>query len=177
LEVFVVRFSSQCLNRNCGEKSLGGIGIAADTGGMDHDDPEASRVGAIPSAILLVLSCVIPASGQSAFQGEEVLRSLDPSAAPWEISFEKDAKGFRPIPRAVLRRTPEGPVSVRLSGDAAATAIAAVPGHYNLARYEEVHLWVQADAELRLQPFSQTSGWVFRDGGARAHLNADSLDH
>jgi len=106
------------------------------------------------------------ASAQSQFQGEEILRLFHPAVASWEISFEKDGQGFRPSPRAEIHRSREGQISVHLPDSSAeATGIAAVPGHYDLSRTEEIHLWVQADAPIRVQPFSQTSGYVFKDGG------------
>jgi hypothetical protein len=47
----------------------------------------------------------------------------------------------------------------------AAVGIAVAQGHYDLSRYEAIHLWLQADSAVQVQPFSQTSGFVFRDGG------------
>jgi hypothetical protein len=111
----------------------------------------------------------LPAARLSAardrYQGEDVLRLAEPGSVPWEVSFEKDRGGSRSVPRTKLARASEGPVTVHLAGDALATGISAVSGQWDLSRFEEIHLWVQADAPLRVQPFSQSSGWVFHDGG------------
>gem|GEM_PF-918976 len=43
----------------------------------------------------------------------------------------------------------------------------AARGPYDFSRFEELHLWVKSDSALLLQPFTQSSGWLFRDGGDR----------
>jgi len=117
------------------------------------------------SALLLASLFAASTPAQSRFQGEETLRPLDPSMGAWVVSFERDANGFRGIPRTEIRRSAQG-LSVYLSDHSdAAVGIAVAQGHYDLSRYEEIHIWLQADSAVRIQPFSQTSGFVFRDGG------------
>jgi hypothetical protein len=117
-------------------------------------------------ALLMMLLPLVPALGQTRFQGEDVLRLFDPAWSPWGVSFERERDGYRSVPQTEVRRLPEGSLAVRLPHDsAAATGVAIRAGHYDLSGYEEIHLWVEADAEIAVQPYSQTSGYIFRDGG------------
>ncbi len=113
---------------------------------------------------MTALLIAAPGPAQSLFKGEKILSFFDPSRRDWEVSFERDAKGFRQPRRAIIQRSAPG-VAMRLRGSPAATGLGAVPGHFDLSGYEEIHIWVRADAKARVQPFSQTSGFIFRDGG------------
>ncbi len=115
--------------------------------------------------MLLIFLLAAAANARDQFQGETALRAFDPSSASWEVNFERDQNGVRLTPRASIRKLAQV-MSVRLPADSgSAVGIAVVPGHHDLSRYEEIHLWVRSDVTLRVQPFSQTSGFVFRDGG------------
>ncbi len=115
---------------------------------------------------LMALSLCLPAPGQDRFRGEEVLRIFSPTVASWEVGFERNRNGFQPAPQAQIRGSREGWFAVRFPADSAvATGLAVPPGNYDLSRYEEIHLWIQADAPILVQPYSQTSGYLFRDGG------------
>ncbi len=103
---------------------------------------------------------------QERYRGEDVLSLLDPMTAAWRISFEKEARGqLSPSPTATLQ-TKTGSLQVVLSDKPdRSVGIAARPWNRDLSRLEEIHLWVQADSDIMVQPFSQSSGFVFRDGG------------
>ncbi|HYK91932.1 MAG TPA: DUF5060 domain-containing protein [Acidobacteriota bacterium] len=118
------------------------------------------------TGFLLFCSLIaIPAHAQRRFQGEGILRLFDPSLSVWEVSFERDATGLpRPL-RAEFRRAAQG-VFMRLPEESpVAAGLGAVHGHFDLSRYEEIHLWIRANATVLVQPYSQTSGFIFRDGG------------
>src|SRR5262249_19858547 len=47
-------------------------------------------------------------------------------------------------------------------------------GHDDLARSERIRLWIRADTDLVVRPFTQSAGWIFRDAGAAdVHIPGD----
>lgn len=124
-----------------------------------------ARSGAFGAVLLPLLFC-IPAFGQGHYRGEEILSFFSPPLSAWEVAFENGAdRTERPV-RAGLRLAADGSLEAHFApGRRAKTGLATVSGHRDLSAYEEIHLWVQADSALTVQPYSQSSGYVFRDGG------------
>ncbi len=91
---------------------------------------------------------------------------MSPDGGRWIVGFERDSNGFRSSFQTKLRTSPGGELAIDLPEySTRAVGISVAPGRYDLSGYEEIHLWVQADAAVTVQPFSQSSGWAFRDGG------------
>ncbi len=115
-----------------------------------------------PLAFMLAFS----AAAQSRFQGEEALSAFGPAVGTWKVSFERDSRGFRSSPETEVRKTSEGALAIVLPpGLDAVAGIGIAAGLINLSGYAEIHLWVSADSAVTAQPYSQSSGWAFRDGG------------
>ncbi|HEY3128556.1 MAG TPA: DUF5060 domain-containing protein [Acidobacteriota bacterium] len=118
------------------------------------------------AAVSAAFLCTGGASAQGRFLGEVELAAFHNSPSNWVVGFERDRNGLRPIPKSQVRRSLEDrPVVVLPPESDVAVGIAAARGPYDFSRFEEIHLWVKADAGLRVQPFTQSSGWLFRDGG------------
>ena len=114
----------------------------------------------------MVICLLMALASVPRFGAEETLAGYAPADSSWVVAFERDARG----PRNGLRTTvsfESGAWVARLSsevGTAVGLSSAPLPSQ-DLSAFEEIHLWIRSDNSLTLQPYTQSSGWIFRDGG------------
>ncbi len=118
--------------------------------------------------VFSVLACAATVRAQDTrLQTEPVFRP-GTDLLKWSVLFERDDDRYRKRIDTVVEMLPGGqPRALIPGGFRVAVGIAAPLEHEDLSGLDEIHIWVRAGASLTAQPFSQSSGFVFRDGGDR----------
>jgi hypothetical protein len=100
------------------------------------------------------------------YSAEEPLAGFSPAASGWTIAFERGRPELPDAPGASA--TVQGSAwVVQLPAEArAAVGLSSAPlPAADLSVLQEIRFWVRSDAVVVVQPYSQSSGWIFRNGG------------
>ena len=114
--------------------------------------------------LLLSAAGLFPAPEARPFQVDRGRRPVD-----WKIAFDHGRRSTA-TPGATIRPLPDGTWLALLPAADGAVGIAACPPLGDLSLASAVEFRVRSDGALRVRPFSQSSGWVFRESGGPDHI-------